>query len=66
MIHDFSENNIQATVKYAIKTIIMTKQLSRQNNPKKRDEIQVLLSKTKNDKKLEMSKDDCLRVKDGL
>lgn len=60
-----SENNIQAAVEYAIKTIIMTKQLSRQNNRKKREELQVLLSKTRNDKKLEISKDDCLRVKDG-
>ena len=60
-----SENNIQATVEYAIKTIIMTKQLSRQNNRKKREELQVLLSKTKNDKKLKITKDDCLKVKDG-
>ena len=60
-----SENNIKAIIECGINTIFMTKQVSRQNNRENRESLEVLLTKTKKDEKLEISKDDCSRVENG-
>ena len=61
--HSFK--NIKASIDLGLILIFMTKQIARQNNKSKRKDLREILSEVKNNKEIDFTKKDCLRLENA-